>query len=237
MNRPRAVKGATARRQLPRDARELLARARALGGCTVAEVAAEFDRALPPDLRTHKGWIGELVECALGARGGSRPEPDFAEIGIELKTIPLTVDGRPRESTHVCAINLATLAGQQWETSLVRRKLAHVLWMPLIAGTASNLAQRRFGRAWLWQPTAAEEDVLRQDWEEHMELLTTGRFDRLDARLGSYLQVRPKAADGRALTAAADSEGSPSATLPRGFYLRPGFTRMLVEASLAGDQR
>ena len=236
MSRPRAVHGVAERRQPPRDAAELLARARSLGGCTVAEVAAEFGRALPLDLRRNKGWVGELVECALGARGGSRPEPDFAELGIELKTIPLSADGRPRESTHVCAINLANLAGQRWETSLVRRKLAQVLWMPLVAGNALDLAQRRFGRAWLWQPTAAEDGVLCQDWEEHMELLTTGRFDHIDARLGTYLQVRPKAADGRALTAAADSEGAPSATLPRGFYLRPVFTRMLVEAALvAGD--
>ncbi len=235
MNRSRVVDSSDMRRHPPRDASELLTRARALGGSTAAEVAAEFGRTLPPDLRRNKGWLGELVECALGARGGSRPEPDFVELGIELKTIPLAADGRPRESTHVCAINLATLAGQPWETSLVRRKLAHVLWMPLETGSALDLAQRRFGRAWLWRPTAAQEHVLRQDWEEHMELLATGRFDQLDARLGTYLQVRPKAADGRALTAAADLDGAPSATLPRGFYLRPTFTRLLVEAALAAD--
>lgn len=222
-------------RQPPRDAAELLARAHALGGCTIAAVAADCQAMVPADLRANKGWVGELVERALGARGGSRPEPDFAELGIELKTIPLNADGRPRESTHVCAINLGALPGQRWETSLVQRKLAHVLWMPIEANSALGFAERRFGRAWLWQPTPAQEQVLRADWEEHMELMATGRYDLLDARLGTYLQVRPKAAHGRALTAAGDLEGAPSATLPRGFYLRPAFTRMLVEAALGGS--
>ena len=212
----------------PRDEAELLARARALAGATVAEVAASCGWAVPRDLRRHKGWLGDLLEAALGATARSRPLPDFTELGIELKTVPVDVAGRPRESTHVCAIALGDLAGQRWQTSTVRAKLARVLWMPVEARAELPLAVRRIGAPRLWSPSAAEEGVLRADWEEHMELLATGRFDQLDARLGVYLQVRPKAANARALTAAGDAEGAPGATLPRGFYLRSSFTRGLL---------
>jgi DNA mismatch repair protein MutH len=215
----------------PRDETELMVRARALAGMTVGAVASELAQAVPRDLRHHKGWLGELVENALGATASSRPLPDFTELGIELKTIPIGDDGRPRESTHVCSVALGELQGQRWQHSTVRLKLTRVLWMPVEARSELPLAARRFGVPRLWSPDAAQEDVLRADWEEHMELLTTGRFDELDARLGQYLQIRPKAANRRALTAAGDRGGAPGATLPRGFYLRASFTHAILSTT------
>jgi DNA mismatch repair protein MutH len=215
----------------PRDEAELLARARQWAGATVGELAASLALPVPRDLRRHKGWLGELVEHALGATASSRPLPDFMELGIELKTIPIGNDGRPRESTHVCSVALGDLIGQQWRHSTVRLKLSRVLWMPVEYRADLPLAARRFGTACLWSPDAAQESVLRADWEEHMELLATGRFELLDARLGQALQIRPKAANGRALSAVGDSGGAPGATLPRGFYLRAGFTHALLRAA------
>ncbi len=215
----------------PRDEAELLARAQGLAGTTVGELASALGHSVPRDLRRHKGWLGELVESALGATASSRPVPDFTELGIELKTIPIGDDGRPRESTHVCTVALGDLIGQRWQQSTVRLKLSRVLWMPVETRGELPLAARRFGLPRLWSPDTRQESVLRADWEEHMELLTTGRFDELDARLGLYLQIRPKAANRRALTAAGDSGGAPAVTLPRGFYLRPSFTHTVLTAS------
>ena len=212
----------------PRDEAELLARARHWAGATVGELARTLEQDVPRDLRRHKGWLGELLENALGATAGSRPLPDFTELGIELKTIPIGADGRPRESTHVCSVALGDLIGQRWQDSTVRLKLARVLWVPVETRAELPLAARRIGLPRLWSPNAAQESVLRADWEEHMELLSTGRFEELDARLGLYLQIRPKAANSRALTAAGDSGGAPAATLPRGFYLRSRFTHAIL---------
>ena len=212
----------------PRDEAELLARARHWAGATVGELARTLEQDVPRDLRRHKGWLGELLENALGATAGSRPLPDFTELGIELKTIPIGADGRPRESTHVCSVALGNLIGQRWQDSTVRLKLARVLWVPVETRDELPLAARRIGLPRLWSPDTAQESVLRADWEEHMELLSTGRFEELDARLGLYLQIRPKAANRRALTAAGDSGGAPAATLPRGFYLRSRFTHAIL---------
>jgi len=217
----------------PRSEAELMLRAEALAGATVGEVAARLGLAVPRDLRRHKGWAGTLVERALGASAGSRPEPDFATLGIELKTIPITVHGRPSESTHVCTVNLADLSGLRWTTSSVRRKLARVLWVPLESAPVLPLAARRIGSPRLWSPSAAEEQVLREDWEELIDLMATGRLHELDARLGRYLQVRPKGANGSALTRAHDADGVDAATLPRGFYLRAGFTGAILAGTLA----
>jgi DNA mismatch repair protein MutH len=113
----------------------------------------------------------------------------------------------------------------------VRRKLARVLWVPVEAAPAIPLARRRIGTPLLWTPSPAEEAVLQADWEEHMELLATGRLHELDARAGEYLQVRPKAANARALAPAPDEDGAPAATLPRGFYLRPALTRRILRTA------
>jgi len=217
----------------PRSEAQLLARAEDLAGITLGELAGTLGTRLPADLRGHKGVVGELLERALGAVAGSRPVPDFETLGIELKTVPLGPDERPRESTHVCTVAFGELLGQRWADSTVRRKLARVLWVPIEAAPTVPLAARRIGAARLWSPTPDEERVLAADWEEHMELIATGRCDEIDGRLGTYLQVRPKAANRDALVGASDAEGRPAPTLPRGFYLRAAFTARILGGQIA----
>ena len=154
--------------------------------------------------------MGELLESALGACSQSRPVPDFEHLGIEMKTIPIHKNGRPRESTHVCTVRLRDLVGQRWRTSTVYAKLQRVLWIPIEAAPSIPLARRRVGCPIIWSPTANQERVLRDDWEEQVELIATGRIDELDARLGTYLQVRPKAANAQALAPATDASGAPA---------------------------
>lgn len=217
----------------PRNEEQLMLRARAMAGATLADLAASLHCAVPPDLRRHKGWVGELIERALGATAGSRPQPDFFEFGVEVKSIPVGHDGRPRESTHVCLISPAEAATAHWEHSLVRRKLARVLWVPVEATPSLPLSRRRIGQAVLWSPSPEQERQLRQDWEELMELVTLGRSDEIRGEQGVYLQVRPKAASGRARARSRDSAGELSEALPRGFYLRATFTAQILASSYA----
>lgn len=48
------------------------------------------------------------------------------------------------------------------------------------------------------------------------------------ARHGEYLQIRPKAANAKALTEAIGARGERILTLPRGFYLKKNFTSALL---------
>jgi DNA mismatch repair protein MutH len=198
----------------------------ALSGRTLGELAAALGVELPAETRRGKGMAGQLVERALGADGGSAPQPDFSGLGVELKTIPVGADGRPRESTYVCKVAPLEIAHEEWPTSRVRRKLAHVLWIPLAAEGA--LAERTIGMGRLWQPSAGEEATLRADWEELAGLLGAGAVEDVTAHRGQVLQIRPKAADGdeRGLMPGGD-EGLVE-TVPRGFYLRSSFTSRIL---------
>ena len=150
----------------PSSIEELMTRASALAGLRLGQLAHQLGVAVPLDLRREKGWVGQLIERALGASAASLAEPDFQLIGVELKTLPLDAHGRPRESIYVCTVPLETEAmGQRWESSWVRRKLATVLWMPVEGDNAIVIAERRIGNPLLWSPAPAEEALLRNDWE------------------------------------------------------------------------
>jgi len=212
----------------PRDLAELRARAASLAGRSLAELSARFGASSGPMLR-RKGKTGQLIERALGASAGSRPVPDFRELGIELKTIPVDAQGQPRESTFVCTIGLADAEYAEWSSSSVRQKLAHVLFVPIHGERAEGRElHARVGEPLFWQPTAEQESILRADFDDLMGMIALGRIELLTARLGRWLQVRPKAAHGRVRTRAYGPEDEPIATIPRGFYLRARFTCALL---------
>jgi DNA mismatch repair protein MutH len=217
----------------PRDEAELVERAATLAGLRLAELAARFDVPVPLDLRRAKGFVGSLVERALGASAGSRALPDFPDLGIELKTLPVDRTGAPVESTFVCTIPLTEIGQVEWVDSRVRRKLATVLWMPIEGERAIPVGERRIGQALLYRLTLEDEAVLRNDWEELAGVIGRGHVEALTGHLGQFLQIRPKAAHSRARRVGFDADGAPFAALPKGFYLRPSFTRALLARHFA----
>lgn len=217
----------------PQSEAELLARARALAGTSLGELAARAGVEPPADLRRAKGWVGQLAERLLGATSGSRDAPDFEHLGIELKTLPVDELGAPVESTFVCTIALRELREVPWAASRARRKLARVLWLPVDGRRAEPVARRRVGAALLWSPDAEEEQALRFDWEELAGTIGRGGIESLTGHVGQWLQVRPKAAHSRVRRQALDDEGVLTETLPRGFYLRSAFTARLLRRHFA----
>lgn len=213
----------------PQSEQELLARSNAIAGLSLQELAERFGIAVPANLKRQKGWVGQLVEMALGADAQSLAEPDFRAIGVELKTLPIDSKGLPRESTYVCTVPLDEGLEPTWESSWICRKLSRVLWLPVEAAPAIPLPQRRIGSALLWSPDSEEQALLRQDWEELTEMICMGELEQITARMGTVLQIRPKAANSRVRCRSIGADGETILTNPRGYYLRPAFTRHLLE--------
>jgi len=208
----------------PRSIEELLGRARALEGRAVGTLA----RVASDDPVRTKGSAGAILELVLGANGGPTRVLDFPDLGVELKTIPVTPDGTPTESTYVCTLSLADADAQEWETSWVRAKLARVLFVPLVGPAGAPWKTRTVHAPRLWSPTPAQADVLRGDFDDIVGLIGVGRIEELTAHRGRWLQVRPKARDGSVRTMAWGGEGEAIATVPRGFYLRARFTGAIL---------
>ena len=125
----------------------LLARARALVGQRVGDVATSLGVSSAGEAVRTKGTPGAILELALGATGGSTKVHDFPELGVELKTIPVDRRGVPVESTYVCTLSLADAETQEWEESWVRAKLSRVLFVPLVADDGEPWPARRIAEA------------------------------------------------------------------------------------------
>lgn len=212
----------------PQSESELQARAQELAGRRLGALADELGAVTPSDLRRHKGWVGQLVERALGADAMSRDEPDFRAIGVELKTLPIDARGQPCETTFVCTIPLGEIGDVPWASSRVRRKLARVLWVPVQGERDMAVAERRIGTPLLWSPSPEQEAALRHDWEDFSGMIGRGDIEAITGHLGEHLQVRPKAANASVRRRAIDAEGVIIDTLPRGFYLRTRFTAAIL---------
>ena len=207
---------------------ELVKRYQQIEGLTFAQLACFLEWRIPENPIQRKGFAGQMIETALGTTAGNQSAPDFQELGIELKTIPVNHLGKPAESTFITTIPLLTVHQEVWEASHCFAKLKRVLWIPTEGDTDIPFQSRRIGTGILWSPSHDEERVLKQDWSELTLMIGTGKLSAIDATMGEYLQVRPKAANAKSLCYGFDEEGNTIQTLPRGFYLRSRFTAGII---------
>ena len=210
----------------------LMEKAYNLAGLTLGEIAKDAGIVVPHDLVRNKGWIGLLIERVLGAYAGSRPEPDFPHLGIELKTLPINEYAKPLETTFVSVAPLTNLVGSTWQNCYVRKKLAKVLWVPIISPKGISISERIVGSPFLWSPSIEEEAMLAEDWQELTDMIVLGEVENIQGKHGQVMQLRPKAANSKARTQAFDKHGKPFMTLPRGFYLKINFTHHLLHQYL-----
>lgn len=217
---------------IPQTLEQLLSQAQSIAGLTFGELAGELHIPVPIDLKRDKGWVGMLLERALGATAGSKAEQDFSHLGVELKTLPINAEGYPLETTFVSLAPLVQNSGVKWENSHVRHKLSCVLWIPIEGSRHIPLRERHIGAPIFWKPTAEQERQLKQDWEELMDLIVLGKLDQITARIGEVMQLRPKGANSRAVTKGIGKNGEIIDTLPLGFYLRKEFTAQILNAFL-----
>ncbi|HHE9474143.1 TPA: DNA mismatch repair endonuclease MutH [Haemophilus influenzae] len=217
---------------IPQTLEQLLSQAQSIAGLTFGELADELHIPVPIDLKRDKGWVGMLLERALGATAGSKAEQDFSHLGVELKTLPINAEGYPLETTFVSLAPLVQNSGIKWENSHVRHKLSCVLWIPIEGSRHIPLRERHIGAPILWKPTAEQERQLKQDWEELMDLIVLGKLEQITARIGEVMQLRPKGANSRAVTKGIGKNGEIIDTLPLGFYLRKEFTAQILKAFL-----
>jgi DNA mismatch repair protein MutH len=212
------------------DLEALLAHARALVGVELGALADALGLPVPVGRVRTKGWSGQVIEHELGVATGGARGPDFEALGIELKTVPVTPALVPLESTAVCQIDPITIAGESWDTSYVRAKLARVLFVALeVPPGARSVGDRRVAAVRLWAPGPDEEAAMRADFELVVrEYFRRGRAAEITGHLGNVLQVRPKGRDAADLRAAYDATGRPTRIGKSGFYLRPAFVRRIL---------
>jgi DNA mismatch repair protein MutH len=211
----------------------LLAHARALVGVELGELADGLGMPVPAGRVRTKGWSGQILEHELGVAPGGTRGPDFAALGVELKTVPVDVDLVPLESTAVCQIDPIAIAAEGWDGSYVQLKLARVLFIALEvpAGTRS-VGERRVAAVRLWSPDVEQQRLLRADFELFVRgFFRQGRADDITGHLGAVLQVRPKGRNSADTRDGYDAAGNATRVGKCGFYLRPSFVAAILRGT------
>ncbi len=204
----------------PKDIQELLKRADFITGMTVKELAEKLGAPIPSSPLYAKGFIGQIVEVALGADAGSHPMQDFPELDIELKTIPINYSGLPKETTHVCLLHQKI--GQTFENSNFWNKIKRVLWVPVEGNVDVPLQNRHIGQGFLWEIDEKQKENLKSDWQEIMDALSEGNKPSEISRLGKFMQIRPSGKQGNEKIYS--------------YYLRKNFTQDILKRHLQGEQ-
>lgn len=207
---------------------ELLKRCSKIEGLSFGQLSQRLGQTIPDKQNHRKGWAGGLIELALGTDASTKAAPDFTDLAIELKTVPLNHQLKPCESTYVTTVPLLKLSSATWQTSVVCQKLTTVLWVPVEGDKSIAYHQRRIGKAQLHSPDESLLGKIKQDWLELTELILLGKLETINASIGQYLHIRPKAANGKVLCDAYGVEGQKIKTLPRGYYLRPQYTAKIL---------
>ncbi len=193
-------------------------RAYRLQGQSLQYLANALGVSLPKKRGHPKGLVGQMLESYLGADAGNQARPDFTGLGIELKSISLNTSGKPTTATFVSGVPSHIRKFPEWEESSVCKKLQRVLWIPIEMVNGEPMSMSRIGTPILWSPDEHTVGLLRQDWEELIELVCLARFDSIHAGLGAYLQLRPR-------TGERATQGQPH---PLSFYLRAKFTEQFI---------
>jgi DNA mismatch repair protein MutH len=197
---------------------------------TIGELACELNVNLPANPLHTKGLVGQLIERYLGIANNNLAQLDLVHLQLELKTIPVNAQLKPLESTYVCTV-ASNHRALVWEDSWVYKKLANVVWIPILYNNAS-LAQQIILKPIIWQPNQEVNDILAQDYLELMELFYLGHGAQLSAKFGTYLHIRPKASNSASVVNYLDSNNLATKIVPKGFYLRTQLTsKILLECS------
>ena len=178
-----------------------------------------------------KGAIGQIIEReGFGMANNNEARPDFGNLGIELKVLPLKRTSKKeltvKERTKVCSINYVKLIDEVWDSSHAKNKLNEILFVfyeydPKDPKNSAILDHTFF------KLENSDEPLIRSDWERTRSLVEKGLAHELSESQNVIL------AASRAGTGGLDESKwdiQPNKEIrarKRAFSLKPSFTKVL----------
>lgn len=197
-------------------------------GQTLGRSAEQLGVAISPG----KGFVGDVVRRALGAKTAKARIKEFEEMGIDVKATRVSPSGRPYESMSFPAFRYADLLEETWEDSDLLSRLEGGLLICPVIGERKEAPPENcvFGQPILWKPTYEELEVAHHEWEMYRTEIRNGQADSLTpGSKTKMLHVRPHARDRN------DTDLAPllGPVVKKSFWLNAHFIQSLVEPQLA----
>lgn len=180
-----------------------------------------------------KGAIGQIIEReGFGIANNNEARPDFGNLGIELKVLPLKRTSKKeltvKERTKVCSINYVKLIDEVWDSSHAKNKMNEILFVfyeyDALEPLNSIILDHTFFRL-----ENNDEPLIRSDWERTRSLVERGLAHELSESQNVVLAASRAGAGGldeSKWDIQPNKEFSERAR-KRAFSLKPSFTKVL----------
>lgn len=198
---------------------------------TSGEVASLVGRSqyLESPLPRGRTGVGDLVELYLGKLPDNSPEPDFPDLGVEVKSLPMKRLRRSswtvKEPTSLSMIDFNKLVKEDWATTPLRRKIDRILWVPYEHNSADK-RESRFRRSFLWSPPSEDIPAYEADYRAVRALVLAGKAHEISERLSLVLSARRKGATGEATRS---QPGTLVKAKSRAWAFKVAYTRPILE--------
>ncbi len=219
------------RRYNPTDRASILAHAERLVGHSLREALDE----LPPAINfaSHKGGFGNALErYYFGYEPNSRPEPDFAEAGIELKATPLKIIRKKlvaKERLVLGMIDYMAVVSEEWETSSFIKKNTHLLLVFYLHEADKDPRDYIVKIVRMWDFPAEDLEIIRQDWQTITDKVRAGLAHELSEGDTLYLGACTKSSDS---SVRRSQPNSSEPAKPRAFSLKASYMNTIIDDSL-----
>ena len=150
----------------------------------------------------NKGKLGQAIEyCYFEYEPNSAQEPDFPEVGLELKTNPVkrkkdkTLSAKER--LVLTMIDYCALVDETWESSTVRSKMDDMLLITFLHEPEKDEFDYEF--EFVGTPMIPLEDmaVIRDDWETIVAKVKAGLAHEISGGDTNYLEACTKGASAK----------------------------------------
>lgn len=188
------------RRELPydpSDADSIIEYAQTLVGSTLRE---HIEPESIDDPHRRKGSFGNAVEYYFFQYDlNSDSEPDFADVGMELKTTPLKKDRNGRISSKerlvISMINYMDIIDEEWESSSFLHKASDILLISYLYEKDKDPLDYVIELVTRWGLPEEDMPIFKQDWKTVVEKVRSGKAHEISGSDTLYLEACTKAAD------------------------------------------
>lgn len=181
----------------PRDKQSIIEYASLLMGSTLRE---HVDVDSIPSTKKRRGIFGNAVEKYYFMYDlNSDSNPDFNEVGMELKTTPLIRRKKgqysAKERLVITNINYMNVVNEQFETSALLHKASDILLISYLYEKEKDPLDYIIEVVAEWGLPEEDLDVIKRDWETVVDKVRQGKAHEISGSDTLYLEACTKAAD------------------------------------------
>ncbi len=190
-------------------------------------------------LETGKGAVGTVIEESwFGYTPNSISEPDFAEAGVELKTVPYVFRGGhvTAKERLVCNIIdfMAEWRASKFEESSFWHKCAKLLLMTYEHKDKEDKRDFKIDEAVLFSYPEADRAIIRKDWRIIVEKILLGKAHLLTEGDTMFLTACTKGET--AAGSVRDQPFSPEEAKQRAYALKATYVTNVLRSYIYGSQ-